>query len=129
MRDARLKRIFKNYEETGSLNERVNLHGFIDPHVFLTKTGDLVIRRSRLRMLFASYLLQFGCQQIADTWKTRRLLGRGQPGFGQSFDAVKFLHFFRRLLGIALFSVDPSQNEISLARQRQILLQLDDTFK
>jgi len=37
----RLKRIFKNYEETGSLNERVNLYGFIDSHVFLTKTGDL----------------------------------------------------------------------------------------
>jgi type IV secretion system protein VirB4 len=37
----RLKRIFKNYEETGSLNEQVNLYGFIDPHVFLTKTGDL----------------------------------------------------------------------------------------
>jgi len=37
----RLKRIFKNYEETGSFNELVNLFGFIDPHVFLTKTGDL----------------------------------------------------------------------------------------
>ncbi|HET6932114.1 MAG TPA: hypothetical protein VFI45_17435, partial [Candidatus Acidoferrum sp.] len=37
----RLKRIFQNYEETGSLNERVNLYGFIDSHVFLTKTGDL----------------------------------------------------------------------------------------
>jgi type IV secretion/conjugal transfer VirB4 family ATPase len=37
----RLKRIFQNYEETGSLNERVNLYGFIDPHLFLTKTGDL----------------------------------------------------------------------------------------
>jgi type IV secretion/conjugal transfer VirB4 family ATPase len=37
----RLKRIFKNYDETGSLNERVNLYGFIDSHVFLTKTGDL----------------------------------------------------------------------------------------
>jgi len=37
----RLKRIFKNYEETGSLNERVNLYGFIGPEVFLTKTGDL----------------------------------------------------------------------------------------
>src|SRR6266852_5482592 len=36
----RLKRIFKNYEETGSLNERVNLYGFIGPDVFLTKTGD-----------------------------------------------------------------------------------------
>ena len=37
----RLKRIFKNYEETGSFNELVNLFGFIDSHVFLTKTGDL----------------------------------------------------------------------------------------
>ena len=37
----RLKRIFKNYEETGSLNEQVNLYGFIDNHVFLTKSGEL----------------------------------------------------------------------------------------
>jgi len=37
----RLKRIFKNYEETGSLNELVNLYGFIDQNVFLTKTGSL----------------------------------------------------------------------------------------
>jgi energy-coupling factor transporter ATP-binding protein EcfA2 len=36
-----LKRIFKNYEETGSLNERVNLYGFIGPEVFLTKSGEL----------------------------------------------------------------------------------------
>jgi len=37
----RLQRIFKNYRETGSFNEQVNLYGFIDSHVFLTKTGDL----------------------------------------------------------------------------------------
>jgi type IV secretion system protein VirB4 len=37
----RLQRIFKNYTETGSLNEQVNLYGFIDEQVFLTKTGDL----------------------------------------------------------------------------------------
>src|ERR1700676_172118 len=37
----RLKRIFKNFEETGSLNERVNLYGFVGPEVFLTKTGEL----------------------------------------------------------------------------------------
>jgi type IV secretion/conjugal transfer VirB4 family ATPase len=37
----RLNRILQNYKETGSLNERVNLYGFIDSHVFLTKTGDL----------------------------------------------------------------------------------------
>ena len=37
----RLQRIFKNYAETGSFNELVNLYGFVDSHVFLTKTGDL----------------------------------------------------------------------------------------
>jgi len=37
----RLKRIFKNYDETGSFNEQVNLYGFVDSHIFLTKTGDL----------------------------------------------------------------------------------------
>ena len=35
----KLSRIFKNYEETGSLNEQVNLYGFVGPHVFLTKSG------------------------------------------------------------------------------------------
>jgi hypothetical protein len=37
----RFQRIFKNYAETGSFNELVNLYGFVDSHVFLTKTGDL----------------------------------------------------------------------------------------
>jgi type IV secretion system protein TrbE len=36
-----LKRIFKSYAETGSFNELVNLYGFIDEQLFLTKTGDL----------------------------------------------------------------------------------------
>jgi type IV secretion/conjugal transfer VirB4 family ATPase len=36
----KLKRIFKNYEETGSLSEQVNLYGFIAPEVFLTKSGE-----------------------------------------------------------------------------------------
>src|SRR5258708_6290706 len=36
-----LQRIFKNYDETGSFNEQVNLFGFIESGVFLTKTGDL----------------------------------------------------------------------------------------
>jgi type IV secretion system protein VirB5 len=37
----RLQRIFKNYDETGSINEPVNLYGFVDSQVFLTKPGDL----------------------------------------------------------------------------------------
>jgi len=35
-----LKRIFKNYEEAGSLNAMVNLFGFVGPEVFLTKSGE-----------------------------------------------------------------------------------------
>jgi type IV secretion system protein TrbE len=37
----RLNRIFKNYNETGSLSEQINLYGFIGPQVFLTKSGDM----------------------------------------------------------------------------------------
>src|SRR5260370_18778743 len=37
----RLSRIFKNYDETGSLNEQINLYGFIGPDVFLTKSGEV----------------------------------------------------------------------------------------
>jgi type IV secretion/conjugal transfer VirB4 family ATPase len=36
-----LKRVWKNYEEAGSLNAMVNLLGFTGPHVFLTKSGEL----------------------------------------------------------------------------------------
>jgi len=36
-----LRRILKPYTETGALNEQINLYGFIDPHAFLTKSGDV----------------------------------------------------------------------------------------
>src|SRR6202789_3102153 len=38
-----LKKVLKSYNETGSLNEQVNLYGFVDPHAFLTKSGDVGI--------------------------------------------------------------------------------------
>ena len=37
----RLSRIFKNYNETGSLSEQINLYGFIGPQTFLTKSGEV----------------------------------------------------------------------------------------
>src|SRR5467141_5035421 len=37
----RLSKLFKNYREIGSLNEQINLYGFIGPHIFLTKTGEV----------------------------------------------------------------------------------------
>jgi type IV secretion system protein TrbE len=37
----RLNRIFKNYNETGSLSEQINLFGFIGPNIFLTKSGEV----------------------------------------------------------------------------------------
>jgi type IV secretion/conjugal transfer VirB4 family ATPase len=37
----RLSRIFKNYNEAGSLDQQINLYGFIGPQTFLTKTGDV----------------------------------------------------------------------------------------
>ena len=37
----KLERALKPYREAGCLNEQVNLFGFIDNHVFLTKSGDV----------------------------------------------------------------------------------------
>src|ERR1700728_376343 len=37
----RLNRIFKNYSETGSLSEQINLFGFIGEKAFLTKSGEV----------------------------------------------------------------------------------------
>src|SRR5271155_4725601 len=37
----RLSRIFKNYNETGSLSGQINLFGFVGPSVFLTKSGEV----------------------------------------------------------------------------------------
>ena len=37
----KLSRIFKNYNETGSLSEQINLFGFIGPEAFLTKDGEV----------------------------------------------------------------------------------------
>ena len=37
----RLSRVFKNYQETGSLGGQINLYGFIGPSVFLTKSGEV----------------------------------------------------------------------------------------
>jgi len=37
----RLSRIFKNFEDTGSLCEQINLYGFIGPNIFLTKSGEV----------------------------------------------------------------------------------------
>jgi type IV secretion/conjugal transfer VirB4 family ATPase len=37
----RLNRIFKNYNDAGSLCEQINLYGFIGPQMFLTKSGDM----------------------------------------------------------------------------------------
>jgi Phage integrase SAM-like domain len=36
-----LKRVFKNYEDAGSLNAMVNLFGFVGSQVFLTKSGEV----------------------------------------------------------------------------------------
>ncbi len=37
----RLAHALKHYREAGSLNEQINLFGFIDDHTFLTKSGDV----------------------------------------------------------------------------------------
>jgi type IV secretion/conjugal transfer VirB4 family ATPase len=37
----KLAKALRNFREAGSLNEQINLLGFLDEHLFLTKSGDL----------------------------------------------------------------------------------------
>src|SRR5581483_114756 len=37
----KFRTVLKPYREAGSLNEQINLFGFIDDHIFLTKSGDV----------------------------------------------------------------------------------------
>src|SRR5438309_11796739 len=37
----RLTQALRRYREAGSLNEQINLFGFVDDHTFLTKSGDV----------------------------------------------------------------------------------------
>jgi len=37
----KFRTVLKPYREAGSLNEQINLFGFIDDHMFLTKSGDV----------------------------------------------------------------------------------------
>ena len=37
----RLTKALRRYSEAGSLNEQINLFGFVDDHTFLTKSGDV----------------------------------------------------------------------------------------
>jgi type IV secretory pathway VirB4 component len=37
----RLAIALQGYREAGSLNEQINLFGFVDDHTFLTKSGDV----------------------------------------------------------------------------------------
>ena len=38
-----LKKVVKNYEESGALNENISVFGFVDEQIFITKAGDLGI--------------------------------------------------------------------------------------
>ena len=38
---VKLSRIVKDYQDSGSVNALVNLFGFVDDHVFLTKSGEV----------------------------------------------------------------------------------------
>ena len=37
----KLAQALRRYREAGALNEQINLLGFLDEHLFLTKSGDL----------------------------------------------------------------------------------------
>ena len=80
----RLQRIFKNYTETGSLNEQVNLYGFIDEQVFLTKTGDLGV-------VLQVHGVDYECLDAAFVDNLTKLLESALKLFDEKFRIYQYL--------------------------------------
>jgi len=80
----KLQRIFKNYAETGSLNEQVNLYGFIDEQVFLTKTGDLGV-------VLEVHGVDYECLDTASVDNLTKRLESALKLFGENFRVYQYL--------------------------------------
>ncbi len=80
----RLQRIFKNYTETGSMNEQVNLFGFIDDQIFLTKTGDLGI-------VLQVHGVDYECLDAASVDNLTKRLESALRLFGENFRVYQYL--------------------------------------
>lgn len=80
----KLQRIFKNYTETGSLNEQVNLYGFIDEQVFLTKTGDLGV-------VLEVYGVDYECLDTASLDNLTKRLESALKLFDENFRVYQYL--------------------------------------
>jgi type IV secretion/conjugal transfer VirB4 family ATPase len=80
----RLQRIFKNYTETGSLNEQINLYGFLDEQVFLTKTGDLGV-------VLEVYGVDYECLDTASVDNLTKRLESALKLFDEKFHIYQYL--------------------------------------
>jgi hypothetical protein len=79
----RLDQIFKDYRESGALNEQINLFGFVSDEVFLTKTGDVGVVLSRSTRSRSGSRRRSGClmrtavsTSICSRRTTRRFLSK-----------------------------------------------------
>src|SRR5260370_14672997 len=80
----RLSRIVKNYNETGSLNEQINLYGFIGPHVFLTKNGEVGV-------ILAVHGLDYECLDAASIDGFTKRLESAFKLFDENYRVYQYL--------------------------------------
>jgi type IV secretion system protein TrbE len=77
----KIKRILKDYEDSGALNALVSIHTALDEHTFLTKSGDLV-------MLLGLRGVDAECLDHSQTDQIARRFESALPIFDERFGCI-----------------------------------------
>ena len=104
----RLARAWKGYREAGSLNEQINLFGFVDEHTFLTKSGDV-------GMVLAVKGVDYECLASSEIDNYTKRLESACPvgglmvseGFHQQVQSLRGTHAFQHAGLLDLKGVGP----------------------
>ena len=116
-----LKRVFKNYQEAGSLNAMVNLFGFIGPQVFLTKSGDAGI-------VLELEGVDYECRDVAETDALTKRLESALRLFDEKYRVYQLLFKRNRQAIPHSFSGKPVVDAAIRQRVDYFSAKADDLF-
>ena len=102
--------------EAGSLNERINLFGFIDDHTFLTKSGDVGVAGGS-RELITNVWIQTKSTTAQSGWSLLLKSSTTDAAFISTY-SNGMLQIFRIRLTRILSSPLPSRTELPICRAR-----------
>jgi type IV secretory pathway VirB4 component len=81
---TKLRRVLKDYQESGALNALVNVHAAVSDHTFLTKSGDLL-------MMLGVKGLDYECLDAAQLDQVARRFESALRIFDENFRLYQYL--------------------------------------